>query len=810
MSPEQLRGQTVDGRSDVFSLGVMMYEMVSGRAPFEGATSSDLMVAILSKEPPPLADTTPPQLQQVISRALTKDPQQRYTAAELRDELRRISRQISQEAARPTESRSTAAVSRPSRSARLAAIIAALAVIAFVVWYATDRFRTERARADLDRVEKLAADRRYFEAFDLAAAIAPKLRGDERLGQLIARVSDALTVTSDPTGARVSLQRFDPPKESPRVFIGTTPLRAYRLARGDYIVHVEKDGYAPMTRPVSAGPVFVAMMEWPRPSPVVDVKLLKRSDVPPDMVFVPGGEYSMAGGYRPSDRKVRLDDFFIDRYEVSNHDFAQFVHAGGYRRRDLWKRPFVNDGRALSFEEAVANFRDTTGMNAPRGWASQEPPAGREKHPVSGITWYEAAAYAEWRGKKLPTVYQWEKAARQPGGTSYGTTLPWGVAPVGTDVTLRANFASRDSMPVDSMPFGISPAGAYHMAGNVSEWCRNAKDPGFAVRGGGWDDQIYAFGYTGSFPGFYSSPKLGFRCVKELQPTRDDQGSFALSSAVEVPHYQPVSDDAFAKLRAQYDYPAGPLNPRTIAVNDTEEWSCETVSYLGADAKAVTAYLFLPKNYPRPLQVIHYVPPSDVSNGINPLLRSLQLRTRPFLRAGRAVFGVVLEGYLERKHPANFVEPDSRSPEYADYIISQITDLRRGLDYLETRHDIDSKKIGLVAPSAGANLGIVLAAVDHRYASVVYLGAGVRARDLTVTAAASRVNFAPRVSEPKLLLQGRYDEASPLRTEGQPLFDLFPEPKKQVIFEGGHIPPVEVAIQTVNEWLDETLGPVKQ
>ncbi|HEV8660124.1 MAG TPA: hypothetical protein VGS96_16075 [Thermoanaerobaculia bacterium] len=81
-----------------------------------------------AKEPPPLADTTPPQLQQTISRALTKDPQQRYTAAELRDELRRISRQISQEAARPTESRSIAAGSSSSRSRRLAAIIAALAV----------------------------------------------------------------------------------------------------------------------------------------------------------------------------------------------------------------------------------------------------------------------------------------------------------------------------------------------------------------------------------------------------------------------------------------------------------------------------------------------------------------------------------------------------------------------------------------------------------------------------------------------------------------------------------------------------------
>src|SRR5215468_1220583 len=84
MSPEQARGLKVDGRTDLFSLGVVLYEMVTGRAPFEGATFSDVIVSILEKEPPPLVRYSPTAtaaLQRIVSRALHKDREQRYQDA---------------------------------------------------------------------------------------------------------------------------------------------------------------------------------------------------------------------------------------------------------------------------------------------------------------------------------------------------------------------------------------------------------------------------------------------------------------------------------------------------------------------------------------------------------------------------------------------------------------------------------------------------------------------------------------------------------------------------------------------------------
>jgi pimeloyl-ACP methyl ester carboxylesterase len=219
----------------------------------------------------------------------------------------------------------------------------------------------------------------------------------------------------------------------------------------------------------------------------------------------------------------------------------------------------------------------------------------------------------------------------------------------------------------------------------------------------------------------------------------------------------------------------------------------------------------LPKQFARPLQVVHFVPANNVAIGLQSLPASMEDYLGPCVRAGRAVFGVVLRGYQERRpNPESSAEPAPTTAEYRDKIVNWITDLRRGLDYLETRRDVDVGRLGFFAPSAGSRVGLILTAVENRYRSVFLTGSGVRKAYGTWITGTNPIDFAAHIKGPTFMFQGRYDESMGLKTEAEPLFKLLPEPKRLVVFEGGHIAPFELLVTTMNAWLDETLGPVKR
>ena len=740
MPPEQIVGAEITEAADVFSLGVLIYEMAAGTKPFEALETHDLVSAILTRPPRPLHDLrpdVPPKLEIVISRSLAKNPEERFPhAGELHDHLRLIRRERA--GSPPVDG----VVAKKGRwIATVVAVVVAVAILAIGAW-ATARWRRERevrdAREKIAVAERLLKERRLAEAYEIAVAAAAILPADDRVRDVIAKTSERLTIESDPAGATVSLQRY---RGSPqRMRMGVTPLTLPRIAHADYLLTLEKSGYATATRTISTMPLYHADEATAEPL-AIRIRMAAAAKVPPGMVFVEGGTYRLSGSYRPSERAVDLRDFVIDRHEVSNREFEQFVRAGGYRRRELWKHPFVDEGRRLPFEEAMARFRDTTALSGPRGWSGGAPPPGREDHPVTGVTWYEAAAFAEWKGKQLPTIYQWEKAARHPATSTLASAFPWGFVQEGIDATERANFLGKGAMPVESMPFGASPYGALHMAGNVAEWCRNPHPPGYAARGGAWSDGIYQFGKTAAYPPFYSAPTLGFRCVRG---GGDDQGDFAISPSGFVPEYTPVDDAAFEEFRRRYEYRREPLNARVVERVETADWTRETITFVVA-GKSVPAYLYLPKGFRRPLQVIQYAPAGDVVAGVRTLPHSIEIMVGPLIRGGRAVFSVQLEGFLGRPRPAGFVRPRTEQDEYVDYVVSIVTEMRRGLDYLEMRPDIDRSRIALLGGSAGSGPGVFVAALEPRLRSVVYWGTGITRQEERHAPAACRIHFVPRI-----------------------------------------------------------------
>ncbi len=113
----------------------------------------------------------------------------------------------------------------------------------------------------------------------------------------------------------------------------------------------------------------------------------------------------------PGTRAIVNGPFFMDRFEVSNREYKEFVDLGGYGDPRYWKEEFRKDGKVIPWEEAVKTFVDRTGRPGPAAWEGDGYPKGRDDYPGSGMSWYEAAAYARFRNKTLPTLYHWARAA---------------------------------------------------------------------------------------------------------------------------------------------------------------------------------------------------------------------------------------------------------------------------------------------------------------------------------------------------------------------------------------------------------------
>ena len=362
-----------------------------------------------------------------------------------------------------------------------------------------------------------------------------------------------------------------------------------------------------------------------------------------------------------------------------------------------------------------------------------------------------------------------------------------GLEPCGSDHALgivsradagRANFNTSGTVPVGSFEFGMSPFGCYEMAGNVAEWCLNETSEGFITSGGSWDSPVYLFGYYGRYPGFFSSDRLGFRCVLNQADATGDQGAFYINIEDEMPQYDPEPEEKVRTWFKYYEYDKkSPLDARVVDdVRESDEWRREKIAYNGADGERALAYLYLPKNLPGPHQVIQIMPAGDVWYLKRPLEESIEGEYGPLLHSGRAVFSVVLRGFHEREVPGSD-DPDPASIEHVEVMARHIVDLRRGLDYLETRDDMDNSRIAYLQASAGGIL-MTLPAIETRYAAVILLGAGLRKGDTQVHSAASSIHFAPLIRQPKLLIHGRYDEGSPLTTVAKPLFNALSKPKK--------------------------------
>ncbi len=566
MSPEQahIANLPVDHRTDVYSLGVVMYEMLTLRRPFEGHTSFEVFDKIRRTSPRAvrkLNRQVPRDLETICMAAMAHRPEARYaTAGALRDDLRRF---LGHEAIEQQPPSWRARANQALRAHRVALLVAAVLVAAaFLGSTATwgwNAYAESRARvASADQVLLIGnlddeSDARLAAAWRAVAAPS----GNERIeaarrrlldyrDALLARVreqprqrdrSDAADVEGDafastqwarrasvvfPDDADVAAAATENPFAEEIAL--TVVDAAGAPASGDVTIHTidalsSLPGAAVAAAPLPLGRQLVKrghyrfevrtadgrrqdFDRWLSGLQRHEVMLVLRAPAQPTagMVQVAAGELHLPDNDPPSGlagRPAAVAAFWIDRCEVTVGEYRAFLAANPAHR-------------------------------APYGFPRE--PGDHDRLPVVNVTWNDAVAYAEWRGKRLPTYAEWMLAARGAGPRP--RPFPWGDdgmhgnvrAPYEAVMTAAAGIAvwRRHATAVDASLDSATPDGVLELYGNVEEWTGS---PGIDHAGNGLvvkpDVRIVA-----GFP-FHvlsinkdSLPDVGRTVLADIGPTR--------------------------------------------------------------------------------------------------------------------------------------------------------------------------------------------------------------------------------------------------------------------------------------------------
>jgi eukaryotic-like serine/threonine-protein kinase len=786
MSPEQAAGEVVDARSDIWSLGVVTHEMLTGRRAFDGTNALAIINAVRTSTPAPVRALRPDvsrQLEEIVNRTMVRDRDRRtITAADVRDLASACYAQLSSGALPPV------ARSRASRRVQLAAAAVALAVVASgIAWWAQRNAKVRWARQEaLPEIIRLAGADKFDAAYTLAQQAQPYIPDDSLLAEQMRGIARRAVIDSDPAGADVFYRPYGRSREPWRP-LGKTPVAEANVPRG--LLHWK--GQLPGHE--------IAEDVGPQPfasRAVIRFALYPPDKVPAGMVRIasPNPTFKIAMPTLEHLSAVQLPDYWIDRHEVTNRAFKRFVDDGGYRRAELWREPFLKDGRTLSFDEAMKCFRDATGQPGPAEWEQGTYAAGQDEYPVGGVSWYEAAAYARWADKSLPTIYHWIRAA--------GLSLSGDVVPA-------SNFNGKSPIPVGTSG-GITHGGTTDMGGNVKEWVLNAAGAKRHILGGAWNEPVYMFTDADAQAPFTRDPNHGFRCIRLDRP---EDLSPALTAGIVKPardwrNVKPVSSQVFEAWRSLYSFDHGDLKEQVESVDDTSpEWRRERVSYAAAyGGERIPAYLFLPKNATPPYQVMIGFSGSNVF-----FERSLAATTdfdrfTFIMRSGRAFLYPVYKSTFER---ADGVKDDTpnMTADFRDHMIMWSKDVGRSVDYLESRSDIAKGRIGYIGLSSGAALAPVFLAIERRMKlGVIFMG-GLNLQPSLPEA--DTVNFAPRVTAPVLMLSGRFDNYYPTVSSQEPLFKLLGTPaehKRRVEYEAAHNIPRNEMIKEVVGWMEKYWG----
>jgi serine/threonine-protein kinase len=460
MSPEQCRGEELDPTSDIYSLGVIFFEMLTGDVPFQSTTPIAIVHKHIFEQPPgprQRREDIPPQVETVLLRSLSKEKSGRQTTAiELASEIEHA------------------------------------------FFSAGHQFR-------LGPYTMQFSSSQMTSGIPSESSFAPPSIGQKIGGQFNSSV-DTLNTQAKGTAPVGSF------KQSTLLGASTAPTLA--VESGGLFRFTDASGNLNKAKVSAVGglvilialiSVWFAVLRPRRVEPVSNANTPANANrgttdpVPSGMILINGGKFVMGNNISDDpaeapEHEVTVKSFYIDKYEVTNQQYYEFVKDSGYAIPDHW-----SNGR---FEEGQENF------------------------PVVNVSWNDAQAYARWAKKRLPSEEEWEFAARGQDRRLY----PWGKQFSAVNANTKESGKNSTTLVGSFGSAGASPFNVMDMSGNALEWTASpyklypgseAKpvDGVMVLRGGSFtQDQFLATATARSLqrPDF-KRHYIGFRCARDVE-----------------------------------------------------------------------------------------------------------------------------------------------------------------------------------------------------------------------------------------------------------------------------------------------------
>ena len=625
----------------------------------------------------------------------------------------------------------------------------------------------------IPKINSLINDGDYFEAY---AMLDDTTLISENFPEIFNSISDIRTIESNPINADVYYTRNNL-DDNEDYYLGKTPIKNVRVPRGVIKLKFKKDGYRDR--------VIITNFRWTAPFKSPNLSKIDSDKV----VLIDSSTVNLAIAGIVDTEPKKLNSYYIDENEISNKDYYEFLNSPSYQNSKFWN-DLIKKHKIKRFSyNDISRFLDNTGRNGPSTWSVGKYKENQENFPVLGVSWFEALAYCEFRGKTLPNIYQWDKSA---GMTSANFIIP------------GSNILKNSPVDIDSKTVR-GYYGLKHVAGNAREWIYNTSgEKDKFILGGGYNDEVYLFNWVQSSDPYDRTETNGCRCANTV-----DNELIVGYEPIERPTkdlslLKPADKKTYEIYRSQYNYDKFELNPKIIESKiNNSGYRVERIEFDSFNNDKMQVLLYLPKNTIDPHKLIIWYPGSNTINqrSSEGVMDNLSKSRGFFIESGYALALPIFTSTFERGDGLINSIPNP-TINYRDHVITWGREMQITIDYLISRDDIDKENIAYFGTSWGGRLGGIMVAIENRFKTAILMVGGMRVQNKKPEA--DPLHFLPRVKIPVLMLNGRYDHFFPVETSQIPMYDFLgtdPKFKKHIIYETGHYIPFNDLVNESLNWL---------